>query len=93
MITGIPGHNVEQVLLENVSISYPGGGTEEDACVVVPEDEDRYPEQYFFGVLPAWGAYLRHARKIAFRNVVFRTRTQDMRKEIVLDDVDDFIRE
>ncbi len=54
MITGIPGHYVENVVLENIKISYPGHGTEEDAKRVVPEDEDRYPEQFFFGVLPAW---------------------------------------
>ena len=69
MITGIPGHYVEDVVLENIRISYPGYGSEEEAKRVVPEDEDRYPEQYFFGVLPAWGAYIRHAKDIEFKNV------------------------
>ena len=41
MITGIPGHYVEDVVLENIKISYPGYGTEEEAKRVVPEDEDR----------------------------------------------------
>ena len=49
------------VVLENIRISYPGHGTEEDARRVVAEDENRYLEQYFFGVLPAGGAYIRHA--------------------------------
>ena len=69
MITGIPGHYVENVVLENVAISYPGHGTEEDAKRIVPEDQSRYPEQFFFGVLPAWGAYVRHAKNIKFKNV------------------------
>lgn len=91
MITGIPGHCVEDVLLENVKISYPGGGTREDAERVVPEDIARYPEQFFFGVLPAWGAYIRHARNIEFKNVTLETRGADARRKIVLDDVEGFV--
>jgi len=91
MITGIPGHYVENVILENINISYPGGGTREDAERVVPEDIARYPEQFFFGVLPAWGAYIRHARNIEFKNVVMQTRSADARKRIILDDVEGFV--
>ena len=91
MITGIPGHYVEDVVLENIKISYPGGGTQEDAERVVPEDIARYPEQFFFGVLPAWGAYIRHARNIEFKNVVMETRSADARKKIILDDVEGFV--
>ncbi len=91
MITGIPGHYVEDVVLENVRISYPGGGTSEHAKQAVAEDVARYPEQYFFGVLPAWGAYIRHARHIEFRNVEVQTRALDRRERIVLDDVEGFV--
>ena len=90
MITGIPGHYVENVVLENIKISYPGHGTEEDAERVVAEDEDRYPEQFFFGVLPAWGAYIRHAKNIEFNNVEMTLRGEDARQKIVLDDVISF---
>ncbi len=90
MITGIPGHYVEDVLLENVTISYPGDGTQEYAEAVVPEDETRYPEQRFFGILPAWGAYIRHAKNIEFKNVKMNVRTPDARERIVLDDVVSF---
>ena len=91
MITGIPGHFVENVTLENIEISFPGGGTAEDAKRVVAEDTDRYPEQFFFGVLPAWGAYIRHARNIRFINVQLRTREADARKKVHLDDVEGFV--
>ena len=91
MITGIPGHYVEDVVLENVSISFPGAGTVEDAKRVVPEDIARYPEQYFFGVLPAWGAYIRHARNVEFKNVILHTRKADQRKKTVLEDVEGFL--
>ena len=90
MIAGIPGHNVEDVLLENIKIAYPGG-VKEDIKRVVPEDETRYPEQYFFGVLSAWGAYVRHAKNIEFKNVEMTLREEDARQKIVLDDVDGFV--
>ncbi len=91
MITGIPGHCVEDVVLENIKISYPGGGTQKDGERIVAEDIARYPEQFFFGVLPAWGAYIRHARNIEFKNVALQTRSADARRKIVLDDVEGFV--
>lgn len=91
MITGIPGHYVENVTLTNVRISFPGHGTTGDARRAVPEDVDRYPEQYFFGVLPSWGAYIRHARNIQFNNVKLTYRGEDVRQKIVLEDVEGFV--
>ena len=93
MITGIPGHYVENVRLQNVKTSFPGHGTTEDAQRQVAEDIDRYPEQYFFGVLPAWGAYVRHAKNIEFVNVKLEARESDERKEIHLEDVDGFVQQ
>ena len=91
MITGIPGHFVENITLENVTISFPGHGTTEDAARSVAEDVDRYPEQFFFGVLPAWGAYIRHAKNVEFNNVNLTTRSPDQRENIVSDDVEGFV--
>ena len=93
MIAGIPGHYIENVVLENIEISYPGLGTVEDSKNEVAEDIARYPEQFFFGVLPAWGAYIRHAKNIEFNNVKMTTREDDKREKIVLDDVEDFTNE
>ncbi|MFC5051852.1 glycoside hydrolase family 28 protein [Rubritalea spongiae] len=91
MITGIPDQYIGDVLLENIAISYPGHGTAENSNNVVAEDITRYPEQYFFGVLPSWGAYIRHAKNITFKNVTLSTRNQDARKMIILDDVENFL--
>jgi hypothetical protein len=91
MISGIPGHYVENVTLHNVKISFPGHGTTDDANRTVPEDAERYPEQFFFGVLPSWGAYIRHAKNIEFVNVELETRTPDERKRIHLEDVEGFV--
>lgn len=90
MIAGIPGHLIENVRLENIKVSYPGGGTEKDAKNEIAEDIARYPEQFFFGRLPAWGAYVRHAKNITFSNVQMDTRAADAREKIVLDDVEGF---
>ena len=58
---------------------------------MVPEDETRYPEQRFFGVLPSWGAYVRHAKNVTFKNVQLSTRAPDARERIVLVDVEGFV--
>lgn len=91
MITGIPRYYVEDIHLENIKISFPGVGTEEDAQVVVEEDEARYSEQFFFRTLPSWGAYIRHTRNITFKNVNLSTRISDKRKELVLINVEEFV--
>ncbi|MGJ8643537.1 MAG: glycoside hydrolase family 28 protein [Luteolibacter sp.] len=93
MITGIPGHMVEDVVLENVEISYPGHGTETDAMREVSEDITKYPEQFFFGVLPSWGAYIRHAKNIQFKNVKMVTRSEEQREKVKLVDVEGFVSE
>ncbi len=90
MITGIPGHYIEDIVLENIEISYPGLGSKEDAKREVPEDIARYPEQFFFGPLPAWGAYIRHAKNVTFKNVKMNVRAPDARERIVLVGVEGF---
>jgi polygalacturonase len=52
-----------------------------------PEQETAYPEPSMFGVLPAWGLYVRHAKDLAFRDVKFSREKDDTRPVIVLDDV------
>ena len=47
LITGMPGHRIENISFENVSIAFPGGGPLEAVGREVPEDIARYPEQFF----------------------------------------------
>ena len=93
MITGIPGHYVEDIVLENFEITYPGQGTEAESKREVPEEIARYPEQFFFGVLPSWGAYIRHAKNVQFKNVTMTVRDSDEREKFVTDDVEGFTNE
>lgn len=87
-ITGVPGFRPSDILLENVSIVLPGGGSATAEQIPVPECEEDYPEANMFGFrhLPARGFYIRHSDGVVFRNVGFRTLSPDDRPEIVAED-------
>jgi hypothetical protein len=86
-ITGLPGHPIEDVLLEDVRLGFDGEGTRDLASREVPERPESYPESTMFGTLPAYGFYCRHAEGLVFRNVELHTRRPDLRHAMVLDDV------
>jgi polygalacturonase len=88
-ITGYPGHNVENITLTDIHITFPGGGTAEEAKIDVPEDAEMYPEQFFFGKLPAYGAMIRHVKGIKFNNVSFMLAAEDARPALICDSVED----
>jgi polygalacturonase len=48
IISGIPGHCVEDVKISDIQIFHQGGGTKEDAAYQPPEYEDMYPEPTMF---------------------------------------------
>ncbi len=87
-ITGLPGHPVENIHLNNIYFQQPGGGQKEDMEKVVPEKDKSYPEGTMFGVLPASGFYVRHARHVSFNGGDFSTIEPDARPAFVFDDVD-----
>lgn len=93
-IAGIPGHDVENVVLENIEIDYPGRASKGMAYVPlsrldqVPEDIKNYPEFSMFGELPAWGFYVRHASGLTFKNIKLTLANPDFRPAFVFDDVD-----
>jgi len=55
----------------------------------VPERADAPPEPAMFGVLPAYGFYIRHAEHVELDNVETGFLSQDRRPAFVLDDVED----
>jgi polygalacturonase len=87
IITGIPGHAIEDVSLSNIRIVSRGGGTKEDAARQVPERETAYPDPGMFGVCPAYGFYLRHVNGVALRNVAVSCVKEDLRPAFSLIDV------
>jgi len=67
----------------------PPGGTGPREPYAVPERETMYPEPSLFGVLPAYGVYIRHATGIRLDGVDVGFMTPDTRPAVVLDDVRD----
>lgn len=88
-ITGLPGHEVENVTIENVSLSFRGGGTREAARRQVPELAASYPEYRMFGVLPAYGFYCRHVRGLSLVNLTLDYQQAELRPALICDDVSD----
>lgn len=86
-ITGIPGHPVKNVHLENIRIFYAGGGTAADALREIPEKETSYPEATMFEKLSSYGLFLRHVENISMNNLDFHLATADARPVIYLEDV------
>jgi hypothetical protein len=92
-IVGLPGYPVENVLLENIEITYGGKADKNiafitpDAITKIPENRDRYPEFSMWGELPSWGFYMRHASGIDVRNLTLKYIQDDFRPAIVMDDV------
>lgn len=89
IISGVPGHNIENVVLRNIVIDCKGGGTATDAARIMPEKEAEYPENRMFGwATPAYGLYIRHAKNISLQNVRFNLKSSDQRPAVWLDDTD-----
>ncbi len=87
LIAGIPGHPVEDVLIDNVRMQFAGGGTAEDAGRQMPEQEKDYPEPGKLGATPSWGLYARHAAGLSFHHVVLTAASPEQRGPIGLEDV------
>ncbi len=85
-ITGLAGHPVQDVHLENIRINMAGGGTK-SPIIDVPEAPAKYPESNMFGELPAHGMYARHAANLTVRDLRIDCEKFDGRPAIVFDDV------
>ncbi len=93
ILSGIPGHEIEDVRLSDIIILSQGGGTVQDAAIQPPEKADGYPEPTMFGPMPAYGFFIRHVKGLQVSNVEVRTMKEDARPAFILDDVEhaDFI--
>ena len=87
LITGIPGHDIEDVTLNNIRILYQGGGARELAAVVPAESEIEYPEPYRFGDMPAYGFFVRHVNGIELNNVEIGYLKEDLPPAFLLTSV------
>ncbi|MCP4261846.1 MAG: glycoside hydrolase family 28 protein [Planctomycetes bacterium] len=90
-ITGLPGHNIENVILTNIHLGFEGTGNKKDASREISEKPTSYPESVMFGTLPAYGFFCRHVKGLKFHKIRFETSSPDYRHAIVLDDVDEAV--
>jgi polygalacturonase len=89
IISGVPGHDIEDVKLNNIRISYAGGGTRAQAALEPKEEEKGYPEPRMFGDIPAYGFFIRHVKGIELNDVHISYVKEDMRPAFHLQDVKD----
>jgi len=87
IISGLPGHPIEDLRMSDIRIYYKGGGTKDMAARKVPELEKDYPEPYRWGVMPDYGFFMRHVSGLYMRDVEVSTMTPDARPPFVYDDV------
>ncbi len=88
ILSGIPGHSIEDVKLSNIYVHNVGGGSAADAAILPPEKEAAYPDPDMFGTVPATGFFLRHVRNVEMSHVEVRTATPDARSPFFLQDVE-----
>jgi polygalacturonase len=93
VITGMPDSYIDSIVIQNISVKYPGGGNASFAfrslqqLDSIPELPAKYPEFSMFKELPAWAIYIRHAKNLQFENINLSCVKKDYRTPIVLDDV------
>ena len=85
-ITGIPGHPVEDISLNNIKIIYYGGGTKEDAQTMPPDNEKAY--YHLEGPLPSYGLFIRHAKGITVKDFTVGFMEEDLRPALYCADLD-----
>jgi len=87
IISGIPGHSIEDVKISNIYVQHAGAGTKETAAINPPENEEAYPEPTMFGATPSHGFYVRHAKNVEMSDIEIAPIKDDARSAFVLTDV------
>ena len=87
-VTGFPGHQVQDVTLKNIDITYNVAPEEVEVFAEVPENEQRYPEITMFtkGIpetkyLPTYGLFARHVDGLTIENFKVNPATGDPREK------------
>ncbi len=87
LLLGIPGYDIEDIKLSNLTILVKGGAPKEQAEITVPELEKIYPDPQEFGKIPAYGFFIRHAKNVEMVNVELKLENEDFRPPFILEDV------
>lgn len=88
IVTGMPGHPVENIRLSNISLRFRGG-VQREVSADYPELGTKYPEPAkFLGTSPAYGLFARHVKGLVLSDVTFMLDNPDNRPCILTDDVE-----
>ena len=87
IVSGIPGHPVEDLRMSNIRIEQAGGGGAALVGSTPPEAEAKYPEPSMFGSMPSYGFFLRHVSGVEMSHVKLDFASPEARPAFVLVDV------
>lgn len=94
IISGIPGHDIEDFTLRNIHLNYTGGFSKEEAIKKAPENERAYPDTPMFSgnkAMPAKGIFMRHTDGFTLDGVHFSYEKTDTRPLFFTEDVKNLI--
>jgi polygalacturonase len=94
ILSGIPDFPIRDIKISNVYIQHQGGGSADDAKIVMAEDADKYPDPGMFGpTTPSQGFFLRHVTNLEMSHVEIQPAVPDQRPSFYLEGVNraDFI--
>lgn len=89
-LTGIEKMPIENITLRDISIEINGTNLP-DSLYNVHDKEAAYPEATMFGILPAYGFYIKHATNVKLLNVTTRYKGNEERPGILANNIDGFI--
>jgi polygalacturonase len=89
IVSGIPGHPIEDLRMSNIRIEQAGGGGKELGETTPPEAEAKYPEPTMFGTMPSYGFFFRHVAGIELSHVKVDYAQPEARPAFVLADASD----
>lgn len=85
IITGIPGHHIQNITFENINFNLKGGVQTKNQTVM--EYDGTYPEGSKFGNTNAFGFFIRHTDDISFTNCKIETELKDVRPWLIHENV------
>jgi polygalacturonase len=88
IISGIPGHDIEDLTLSNIHIYFKGGGTKAQAAREIPALIDSYPDPNRWGITPAYGFFIRNVKDLKMNDIQVSYLKEDLRPAFILDNVD-----
>ncbi len=83
----VGGATMENITLDNINLTFGGGGTAEDAA---RRDLPQIAGEYFMmGPMPAYGLYARGVKGLTLQNVRLQVASPDLRPALIFDHVQD----